>query len=188
MILATTVRRLLALGCAAGLGALLGGCAALDDPYATSAPPGVYDRGGIYSGSGGGVYVPGTPYPQPYPAYPSAVPPYPVYPAYPPYPRADGDWRRAQEQREREQAWRERERARDQQRAWQQRHDRDQRDLRQQRQEEARRQREREQAQQQQWQQRRDQWLQQQEQQKHQQQQNVWDVLLGFVRVGTDTD
>ena len=78
MTLATTVRRLLALGSMAGLGALLAGCATLDDPYAGNLPSGVYDRGGIYSGSGGGVYAPGTPYPQPYPAYPSVAPPYPV--------------------------------------------------------------------------------------------------------------
>ena len=51
MTLATTVRRLLALGSMAGLGALLAGCATLDDPYAGNLPSGVYDRGGIYGGS-----------------------------------------------------------------------------------------------------------------------------------------
>ena len=57
MSFAIPLRRLLARGCVAGLGALLVGCAALpDDPYATPLPPGGY---------GGGVYVPGTPYPPP---------------------------------------------------------------------------------------------------------------------------
>ena len=45
---ATPLRRLLALGSLAALGALLGGCVALpDDPYAVNQPSGIYDRGGI---------------------------------------------------------------------------------------------------------------------------------------------